>query len=1133
MNDINERIKRKLITILKSTGVDAPETPQELYGDLAETTDAQKEKTKRLIEKAGSMAVSGGSFIPSISSEQRESEGQLSNDDLENLIAKEEKEAKRKREEKYGVYVDIEKIKKLENEKRNLENQLDYTSLPGLKEKGSGQPTELLPTKSNMELEKEIMQIEGLLTSERSFLNPEGVRIEIPTPDNATKRGKRIIAQAYNNSVRGLQQIMGVPVSDQTPRLVDDDTLVNLGSEVLQIASTVPTGILGTKVLAGKILMHSPRAVKYVSSILTAGLAEAAITDTEQGSLSGELASAVGADENFITDNKNLQGKINTLIDAVALPLAIPIAKRGAAGTYRNTVGRLPVVRNIVEVLPVLLGISNADDIAKETLIRYIAIAENAYTPEDRMKALNNISKHINEQFKKSNNKGIDLDTYMRMSQQEKDDILGKDFIPNTMADLATGNPSLKSILGSQQREAIKTTAATDPEQLAELIKREVKKGESQKKQLEILKTDDEKAGERAQAKASKVTEQGKIQNLKNQEENLKTLLDEAREEISGNLGKVNLDVNAKEKIKEVKDNVVDSITKTFHALYTGKRKIKNNKYEEYLSVAEEIPVDLLDEGFDPRKVISEARKKNVDPAQALFGDDKTLRALANRIFPVKKGKIVDLTGSKNPSLKEIERALAAVNAKRNTSNNQVILNAATAVGQYLERLRDKTLKDNEALIALRGEADTFYKQFKQSFDNIQLKKVYGGANDNWLFGDKFNEIQGASARDAMRGLLKNATTENPNKAQAVQNLKNILNGLSNDTVEGGVSPRQDFLNQIETYIEVDFFDKINLDLNPQTIVANPMSALQSINNSMKKARENLNFTELLRDKDTNSLGSLNEVKERIDGLIEKSNDILGDKNKNPVLIQETINDIQKQIKQLTERNFNEANQLTKLATLGSPGEITTRPNVFIKELFRDDINSTNFNNLYERATPELKEEIKEVVTRGIFDEIQKANSIKIEDIMNRPAFKKVFENDEQVVELLTLTKNQLEMAETDSVEKLLSRGGTRIPSSDSSIDDVKLFAENYIKFIQGPLSKEGRQSSMLVKFFFKLLGKAEDSRKYYLDMLMDPTLGKKVLDDTVKHMKKGLNQPDAYSAALVDYLKYRTTTQVSEEILE
>ena len=70
---------------------------------------------------------------------------------------------------------------------------------------------------------------------------------------------------------------MGVPASDQTPRLVDDDTLVNVGSEVLQIASTVPTGILGTKLLAGKILMHSPRAVKYVSSILTAGIAVAAI----------------------------------------------------------------------------------------------------------------------------------------------------------------------------------------------------------------------------------------------------------------------------------------------------------------------------------------------------------------------------------------------------------------------------------------------------------------------------------------------------------------------------------------------------------------------------------------------------------------------------------------------------------------------------------------------------------------------------------------------------------------------------------------------------------------------------------------------------------------------------------------
>jgi hypothetical protein len=68
--------------------------------------------------------------------------------------------------------------------------------------------------------------------------------------------------------------------------------------------------------------------------------------------------------------------------------------------------------------------------------------------------------------------------------------------------------------------------------------------------------------------------------------------------------------------------------------------------------------------------------------------------------------------------------------------------------------------------------------------------------------------------------------------------------------------------------------------------------------------------------------------------------------------------------------------------------------------------------------------------------------------------------------------------------------------SATATITDVGQLVSELINYVQGPLSKEGRRSKMLSRVFFKLAGGPEQASSVLTEMMLDPRIANRLLQE-------------------------------------
>jgi len=95
--------------------------------------------------------------------------------------------------------------------------------------------------------------------------------------------------------------------------------------------------------------------------------------------------------------------------------------------------------------------------------------------------------------------------------------------------------------------------------------------------------------------------------------------------------------------------------------------------------------------------------------------------------------------------------------------------------------------------------------------------------------------------------------------------------------------------------------------------------------------------------------------------------------------------------------------------------------------------------------------------------------------------------------------------------------------SATASITDVGTLVSEFINYVQGPLSKEGRRSKMLSRVFFKLAGGPEQGRQVMIDAMLDPRVAYRILEDAKNRVRQtGVTFDEAKASSVGGYILTR-----------
>ena len=151
-----------------------------------------------------------------------------------------------------------------------------------------------------------------------------------------------------------------------------------------------------------------------------------------------------------------------------------------------------------------------------------------------------------------------------------------------------------------------------------------------------------------------------------------------------------------------------------------------------------------------------------------------------------------------------------------------------------------------------------------------------------------------------------------------------------------------------------------------------------------------------------------------------------------------------------------------------------------------------------------------------------------METVLNSPAVKAAFPEGDPTREVLDRLAAQL--------KGIQSRKAGKIPgeSITGSLKQAEQFVDAFIRFEQGPLSREGRRSSMIARAFFSVVGGRARVGEVMVDAFSNPAVANQILKEQEEILRKGIIDPDdAFRRALGSYVLERLGVSSIDELNE
>lgn len=1014
----------------------------------------------------------------------------------------------------------------------------------GFIEEELGRREPLAPRREELEAEKEARYREAVGPEDREVaITEEGTRVLIPTPAMADDPMLVMGARATSELGRGLAATFGMLMPGVTaeemerlvPTIRDESDLVNVGSEAIQLIVGAGTGAAGAAKLMTSVLKNAPRAYRTIAAIVGAPVGEAAVATEQTGTITGD------------EDDTVLQRKLRVLAEGAAFGTTLEVA-----GKAIKTIADLSPMARIMRALPTaMMGTrEGAERMTGDTLADLIARTENATTPEDRIKALEDLQKRISENFEAQT--GVNFKDYVEgrvelpegVFEPTLGGVAGTDVLARVERGIAQreGLPEFTGRFESQ-RKAMETEIPRAVEQTIPTVQRV--EGETAEQAAERLGAE---AREEVGAVVTRRTEPERIQ-----VETLQKELDDAVAEVEAKFAPeaeaTFAGLQQSRANQQVANNAAESATETVETVYIAQRKAKNDLYEKYLEDADkiEIPADEFETALasitDPAEIAEMSKLvASANPAygrvlKQLSDQRKRLdRAIEDQINEQVKDAIQGLKGKAREDAAKKARAEAVVDmdAAKKAANyqdvklsnlegllqavNSVQARTGTEIGAVnllkdgLEASINKAIGTDEALRASRQGAIQYFQNFQDLYKTATGSEIV----PNFRFGDKISDQQFKQAQAGLTSVLKDAGSD-PAKLQFLNDLRATMDEKT----------LAEFNDSLAKFYKHDIYGSVKYDPTSQLARNNPQGAAQALSAGFTRALAKYPNLEQLAPGIVDEITTLAKTLDQSAGDVATARSALDQ-------AQTRLDDAIKEAEATPEAIF-------------SRPAYTTSATKAVKRLIMDEDSIRQFPQIWQTAgqagrkgadgLTDAQRKLKVTVAQGTMELIYPAaargkktgelNLAKIDQAIERnPVFETVFPKgspDREVFDILVERTRAIAKRDVRAISG---------ESATATIENVGQLVSELINYVEGPLSQQGRRSKILSRTFFKLAGGPEQAQKVLTETFLDPRLANRLIEEAKERVRMtGENFEEAKVMVLGAHLLTRFGVRTVEEL--
>ena len=1073
-------------------------TPEALYGDLVEEEEAAK---TAIADEFG--------FV-------EESLGRSTSEQAEQRLADVEKEKQRRYERATDTEEEVARLRQVEEEMSQFGETRDsgltvdrtLAELDALKEERS-------------RLQSEI-QRKGVLEL------PSGERIKIPEPGMAADALSMTVARSLSEMGRGLMSLAGVlPGVDATeveniiPKVKSENDVVNIASEAVPLL----IGGGGAAVLATKYLTKAPKLARLIGFQMGAPVGEALVATEETGT--------------FFEDEERsaLENKVQVLVEGAAINPGLSFLATGI-----KKVSDVSGVTRLIEVIPaLLLGDQRMREAVRDQLADLIAKAENATTREEYEAALQGVNDAMKENFAKITG-GEDLVAYLRGEVDLPEDA----FIPMT-GDIVGGRgaPPLRSLAAGLESQEPRLMGARAGQE--EALARQVDLPEERLAQAEEGATQArEQVGERVEEEITELAET----TVKPFEEVAQEALEDVRTRTTPVEGETFAGLeSAQDNFLASRVHAADA-SDVVQGSFLSEQGIKNANYDEYVESVADTPVpaalvlrgtdtfdgfaDVMDElGIASplrtlipqnkvyrgtlQRLVDQERAYNAEvvkrlneelAAQSKSGLPSTAvnytaaaRAAApdlgqDAVDRIARETLEDLKSAgkyEDVNISDLEGMLRSFRESRRSTTDTVVQGALDELIENTDNVIKRSITPEQE--ALRTKAESFFQTFADVYRQTTGKDVMS----KFKFGDKINSQMLAEARQNFSKLMDGAGTDEAK----INLLINIRRNLDGDNL-------RQFDESIENYLVSDIFSRTRADLSKEAIESDPRKVAESLGTELRRLSQDRKLS--------NFMEFSPNVRAKVSGLAQELLDSASEVSRSKKalkVVEDLFEENRKLIKDSPEAKFAEAPRTTNSLAL-------------LQRMMKDPDAEYNLKAVFDRLDDEGKQQLRESVGVAIQDAISlSSGKVKGEGTLSltqvdkfmtsNNAFKMLFPEGDPTREFLNTVVEQAKVLQTPKARSM----DPKVISA--AAEDLASVAGMTINYIQGPLSKEGRQSKMLSNLFFKLTGGPEKAQRILTEVFADPRLAFEMLEEAKKQARMtGMPVEDAKKAVLGRYLLTR-----------
>lgn len=945
----------------------------------------------------------------------------------------------------------------------------------------------------------------------------EGTRVLIPTPETADNPLMVMGARTVSEIGRGVASLFGE--EEAIPQIRDDSDVVNVGSEVMQLAAGGAGGaVVGAKILGG-VLKVAPKAAKWYGALLGAPAGEAIVATEQTGTLQGDEGDTA------------IDRKLQVLMEGIGFGGILT-----GAGKVVKSIYDLGPIGRIVRSLPTALAgtRAGAERMVGDSIAEMIARAERATTPEDKAAALQKIQDRIAQGFEEQT--GLNFQDYLD----------GKVELPDGFVPTFGGTSDLEAIArlerGVAQKEGMPEFSGVWQRQREAMVEGAEQTAESAipagaRREGETSREAAERLGTEAREEVGGVVQRRVEEARQETVEPLETLLARADNEVAEQMGEQGeMTFAGLQRVLENRqgaNNSAKQATDLVQETYRGQQKIKGDLYDDYGDMAAEIEVpatsfeksliDMIDErqianissivgGADPKyqrvlQQLAEQRARLTNAINKQIGEN--MRKLeadmvaaktpegATKPYKLTTAEKKDIENQaktmldlelaikeadfRDVKLNDIEGMLQYVNGIKNKPNiDQATQSGMERLAKGLETIIVDTLGEGSEALAKRTQAIEYF----QNFNDLYKTATGGKMIPNFRFGDKITPQQLAQAQDGLTIILREAKDKNAS-LEFIMDLRNSMDeGL-----------RGQFDQELGKFYRQEIFSKVRFDPTVASAVENPARAAETMAGQLQRAlAEYPNLEKIVP-------GIADDLRRTADELSKAGTNALAAKKalKN---IEKKFEEVRKEFMATPEAKFSKEKYSS--ATKAVRGMLVNED--YQKAFPRIWETAGQTGQKGADGLTDAQRKIKATMARGAMDLIYPAGArgkdtgelsfAQIENAINEnPVFQQVFPQGDPTRVMFDMMKARARAIDQRQVRAVTGESAT------ASISDVGQLVSEFINYVQGPLSRTGRRSKMISKVFFKLAGGPEQASQVMVDMMTDTRLAYQMLEDAKKRV--------------------------------